>query len=253
MHRPGYIISFRQNSKTAARRLAVFCLAGCLQIQLALGATTGIVVANSGGKTTPWFQEWQEFRRNIDEKSNGSILFDYLIFGETGNATSMEAALVSGRANIGGIGCQGIVSQMPELAIPLLPYLFQNDAEAEYVFEHKLTPLFSQILAQRGLVLLRWANFGWGDLYAREPVRLPYELAGRQVRTSSDLVGPAFLTRLKAEPSEITLSDLSGSMQNEKSVCRHWFIAGLRQPSAPRVQIYRENASFFFLRTNPGQ
>jgi TRAP-type C4-dicarboxylate transport system substrate-binding protein len=175
-----------------------------------------VVVANTGGKTTPWFHQWQEFRRNIDEKSNGTILLDYLIFDELGSATNMSQALISGRASIGGLGCQGLVTVIPELAVPQLPYLFHDDAEAAFVFDRYLTPIFSQILAEHGLTLLGWVDFGWADLYAKEPVRLPYELAGRQVRTSPNLVGPAYLRKMKAEPSEISLTDLAGTGPSDK-------------------------------------
>jgi TRAP-type C4-dicarboxylate transport system substrate-binding protein len=186
-----------------------------LATQPVLAAATGVVVANSGSKTTPWFHQWQEFRRNIDEKSSGSILLDYLIFDELGSSNNMSQALLSGRASIGGLSCQGIVDVIPELAVPQLPFLFHNDAEAAFVFDRYLTPLFNQILAEHGLTLLGWADFGWSDVYAREPVHLPFELAGRQVRTSPNLVGPAYLRKIKAEPVTIPLVSL-GAVQSDK-------------------------------------
>jgi C4-dicarboxylate-binding protein DctP len=179
-------------------------------------ATPGVVVGNSGGKDTLQFQEWQDFRRNVDEKSNGAILLDYLIFGELGTAQAMLQAVISGRADIGSFSCAGATETIPELAVTSLPFLFDSEEEAGYVFDKYLLPLFTQIADQHGLVLLQWSDYSWFDVYARAPVELPGQLEQRQVRSPRNISGPDYIRALGATPVQLTTADLASSTQNQK-------------------------------------
>ena len=190
------------------RTLLAAAFAGAIAAP-AQAVTTGVVVANTGGKDTPMFRQWQSFRQALDEKSNGSILLDYLIFGEIGNTRSMADALETGRADLGSIGCSGLSSKVPELAVTGLPFLFDSDRQASYVFEKYLTPVFSDILAGRGLVLLQWGGYSWMDIYSRTPVQLPVQLEGREVRTIDNIVGSIYLHALGATPVILTLRQVT--------------------------------------------
>ncbi len=179
-------------------------------------AAPGIVVANSGGKQTSQFQHWQQFRKNVEDGSNGSLLFDYLIYGELGTSQSMLQAVMNGQATIGGVGCAGITQLIPEMAIPQMPFLFANDDEVDFVFEHYMTPIYSEILAKHGLVLLQWTEIGWMDLYTRTPVQFPSQLENQQIRTVNNIVGPALLKAVKAIPVDIAVTNLDTSVQLDK-------------------------------------
>ena len=152
--------------------------------------TSGVVVANTGGKDTLQFRQWQSFRQALDEKTSGSILLDYLIFGELGGTRTMAEAVISGRADIGSFTCNGLTSLVPELAVTALPFLFGSEDEAAFVMDKYLTPAFSSLLDKRGLVFLQWSDFSWMDLYARIPVQLPAQLEGQDIRTIDNIRGP---------------------------------------------------------------
>jgi TRAP-type C4-dicarboxylate transport system substrate-binding protein len=178
--------------------------------------TPGIVVANTGGKDTLQFRHWQDFRKNVDDRSNGSILLDYLIFGELGSADAMLQAVISGRADIGSFGCSGATQTMPELAVTSMPFLFDSDDEADHVFDKFLLPLFTRVADEHGLVLLQWSDNSWVDFYSRGPVQLPAQLERQLVRTSSNISGPDYVRALGAIPVELSPSDLAGTIQGQK-------------------------------------
>ena len=188
----------------------------CFMAMNAHAATTGVVVANIIDKNNPVFGQWQEFRRSVDEKSDGTLLLDYLIFGELGSSSNMLKALESGRADIGGFSCASITSELPELAVTAMPYLFSSDREAAYVLDYKLTPLFQQIADQHGLVFLQWSDYGWMDFYSKQAVRLPAQLAGQPVRTTANISGPVYLRALGATPVELTASVAASNDQAQK-------------------------------------
>ncbi len=199
------------------RNVAALCLALLLTLPLpAMAAGSGVVVASSGSKDSVRFAEWQEFRRNVDDRSSGSLLLDYLIFGELGSAQSMLQAVMTGRASIGGFGCGGITAAIPELAVPQMPFLFASREEADFVFDRFLTPIYSDILGSHGLVLLRWTDFGFMELYSREPVRSPFQLAGRSVRTVGNISGPEMLKAVRAIPVEVGIGEIADSSQSNK-------------------------------------
>ena len=207
------MFSGRKFSKRAIALLIV-----CLVVtpDLSHAAPAGIVVASSGGKDTAQFQQWQEFRRHIDEDNTGGLLLDYLIFGELGTPQSMLQAVISGRASIGAFGCAGITQTIPEFAVPQMPFLFGSSDEADYVFERYLTSIYSDILDKHGLVLLQWVDYGFMNLYSKEPVEFPTQLIGKQMRTAGNIVGSILLQAIKAVPTEIGISEIALSVQTDK-------------------------------------
>ena len=184
-------------------------------IEEARAAQPGIVAASTGDKQTVQFHQWQEFRKNVDDESDGSILLDYLLYGELGSGQAMLEAVVNGRASIAGVGCAGIVHDVPELAVPQMPYLFNSDDEYDYVFSKYMTPIFSEILAKRGLVLLQWSDMGWMDLYTRTAIDMPSELENKQVRTINNIIGPAMLGAVKAVPVDIGVGNLDSAQADK--------------------------------------
>ena len=178
-------------------------------------ATPGIVVASTGDKQTVQFRQWQEFRKAVDDESDGTFLLDYLLYGELGSSQAMMDAVINGRASIAGIGCAGIVSTVPELAVPQMPYLFSSDDEYDFVFSKYMTPIYSEILAKHNLVLLQWSDMGWMNLYTRAPVDMPEQLENQKVRTINNIIGPAMLSAVKAVPVDVGVGNLVSSQADK--------------------------------------
>ena len=183
--------------------------------QEACAATSGIVVAGTGDKQTVQFHQWQDFRKTVDDKSGGDFLLDYLLYGELGSSQAMLDAVMGGRASIAGLGCAGIVSTIPELAVPQMPYLFSSDDEYDFVFSKYMTPIYSEILAKHNLVLLQWSDMGWMNLYTRAPVDMPGQLENQKVRTVSNIIGPAMLGAVKAIPVDVGVGNLVSSQSDK--------------------------------------
>jgi TRAP-type C4-dicarboxylate transport system substrate-binding protein len=179
-------------------------------------SSPGIVAASTGDKQTVQFRQWQAFRKNVDDQSDGSLLLDYMLYGELGSSVSMLQTVINGHAAITGVGCAGITSIVPELAIPQMPYLFNSDDEYDFVFSKYMTPIFSEILAKQGVVLLQWSDMGWMNLYARAPGADPAQMENKSVRTINNIVGPALLNAVKAVPVDVPVGNLVSTQQADK-------------------------------------
>jgi TRAP-type C4-dicarboxylate transport system substrate-binding protein len=184
-------------------------------LDAAYAASPGIVVASTGDKQTVQFRQWQAFRKDVDDKSDGMFLLDYLLYGELGSSAAMLDAVINGRASIAGVGCAGITQTIPELTVPQMPYLFSSDDEFDFVFTKYMTPIYSEILAKHNLVLLQWSDMGWMNLYTRTPVDMPAQLENQQVRTINNIIGPVMLSAVKAVPVDVGVGNLVSSQSDK--------------------------------------
>ena len=54
---------------------------------------------------------------------------------------------------------------VPELALLYAPFLFADEQEADYVYDHLLTEIYGNLLAEKGLHLVSWYEIGFNQVY----------------------------------------------------------------------------------------
>ncbi len=175
-----------------------------------------------------WDREWQRTREFLaDEKA---VHLDFFTRGERGSEEQMLHDLRRGRAHLGGMSLQGLASVVPELNIPMAPYVFDSVAEVDFVYDNHLFEVFDALFATRNLVLLQWVEVGWNGIYSNVPVRLPEDAAGLRLRGSPNPATQLFLRALGADSIPLGSADLVPSLQTGlieggvSSVIFHFFV-----------------------------
>ncbi len=180
------------------RRAAGSGLAALAVARPSVGATVTAKITAQALVNSTGDHQWDEFKANIAKRSDFD--FEFYICGETGNEEQMLTALRRNRVQIGGITMWGLAGIIPESAVPMLPYLFESEAEFDFVFDSFLSEPFGTMLRERGLVFLHWSEVGWSNLYSKRPVKLPTDIRGMKVRGSPNFAAQAFLESVGAKP-----------------------------------------------------
>ncbi len=192
-------------------RIFFMLLVGCLaQPVSAADVATGKVTALAQVES-PWDKHWDYFKAKINETP--SVELEYFIRGEVGTEEMMLTALRRNRVQIGGITLWGLAGIIPEAAVPMIPFLFDSEAEVDFVFDNHLKPLFTEFLAERGLVFLDWSEVGWNNLYADKPVLTPDDAVGLKLRGSPNFAAQAFLQSVGADSIPLGTSDIAPALQ----------------------------------------
>lgn len=195
--------------RIASALLATLVVASALPLHaedIARGKVTALAQVDS-----PWDRHWDYFKAKIDEAPD--VEMEYFIRGEVGTEEQMLTALRRNRIQIGGITMWGLAGIIPEAAVPMIPFLFDSEAEVDFVFDNYLQPLFTEYLAERGLVFLEWSEVGWSNLYASKPVLNPTDAKGLKLRGSPNFAAQAFLQSVGADSIPLGTADIAPALQ----------------------------------------
>ncbi len=157
-------------------------------------------------------RNWRRFEQNVNAWAP-EFRLKMLIRGEGGGEETMFANLRRGRVQIVGGSLAGAASIVPELAVLQAPYLFESQAEADYVMDEVLLEPFRRIFAEQGLRLIQWLDIGWIHVYARGPLRLPGDARGARLRAASSLASQEFIAAIGGDLVTLPFPDILPSLQ----------------------------------------
>ena len=196
------------------RLLLALCIitgiSGCGQQQAPADEAKAVAVTVPG---TPWFSAWMTLDQRLQRYPDRPIKPVFYISGQLGSEESTLSQLRRGRVQLGGFSLQGVSSIVPELALLLAPYLFDSLAEVDFVMDHYVSQVFSDMLAQQGLVLLSWAEVGWTNIYGRQPLLTPADAAGKKLRSSKAISSQLLVQAIGANMVPLPFPDILPSLQ----------------------------------------
>jgi TRAP-type C4-dicarboxylate transport system substrate-binding protein len=161
---------------------------------------------------SPWEKSWTTFQAALNEIAP-EIRFEYFIRGELGNEDEMLAQTRRNRIQIMGPSLQGLAVIVPELTIPLAPYLFESTDEVDFVYDNYLVEPVSQLLNEKGLIFVTWSDVGWTDIYANKPIRLPADIQDLKLRGAPNVAAQIFLRDIGANSVPVGSVDIVQALQ----------------------------------------
>jgi len=162
---------------------------------------TLIRLATIAPEGSTWMETMHAIDEELRERSGGELGFKFYPNMTMGDEKDVIRKMRLGQLNGAGFTGFGLGEILPELRILELPYLFRDDAEIDYVTS-QLTDYFSRALAERGFILLGWADVGWIYFLSDKPVAEPADLKGLKVwMWEGDPLALAFFAELGQSPN----------------------------------------------------
>lgn len=158
-------------------------------------------------------RRWVTFENQINATVGDEVALNMLTGGQVGTEESMLASLRRGRAQMGIVSIGALAALVPELSILAAPFLFESDAEADFVMDEYLFEPYADLLAQRGLTLLKWEDGGWHNIYARKALRHPADLTDYRLRSSATDATRLFLTEVGADVAVLDFGDMVAALE----------------------------------------
>jgi TRAP-type transport system periplasmic protein len=183
-------------------------------LHVAAAKPVDVVAAGTAARGTAGERQWQNFQRDAEAASSGNIKMRLLIRGELGSEEQIVSALRRGRVQYANLSALIASTIVPEVAVIYAPYLFESQAEADYVFDRYLTTEFRKLFAARGLEFIVWYELGFQHIWSRQkPILTPADMRGVKFRISasksSELLGRA----LNADLISLGYADIIPSLQ----------------------------------------
>jgi len=153
------------------------------------------------------------FKQAVESRYDGDVEVALLVDGQAGSEATMMSALRRGRAQYGVLTMAGVSVAIPELTLLMAPYLFDSFEEADFVMDHYVLDLGRELMAARGVLLLKWIDSGWWNVFAQQNVADPDQVRGVRMRAASSPATVLFLQALDADVIPLPFGDLVPGLQ----------------------------------------
>ena len=157
-------------------------------------------------------RRWVQFEKNVEDTLGDRVALNLLTGGQVGTEDNMLSSIRRGRAQMGIISIGALAALVPELSLLVAPFLFESEDEADFVMDRYLFAPYAELLAARGLILAKWEDGGWHQLYARKPLRAPADLASYRLRSSATEATRLFLSEVDADVVVLDFGDIVAAL-----------------------------------------
>lgn len=153
---------------------------------------------------TPWSELLKKYKSAVETRSGQRVQVKIFLGGQLGDENESVNKCKRGQIQAVGASTGALASQVPELNVVELPFLFRTAEEADTVVDSVITPAMDRILPKYGLVLGFWSENGFRQFGLKDkPVRRPDDLKGKKMRSQESPVHQEMWNRLGAIPSPI--------------------------------------------------
>lgn len=164
--------------------------------------------------TTPKGMAAEEFKKIIEEKSDGRIKVTIYPDSQMGDDQEINEQILTKTLDMNAPFLSTITSFVPEFELFDLPYLFNNEEEVYEALEGEVGAKLNEYLEEKGLVSLGYWSGGFKQLTnSKLPIKSVKDLDGLKIRVSQS---PLLVTQFRAINAggiSVPFSDLYSSLQ----------------------------------------
>ncbi len=163
---------------------------------------------------SPWAVGLQEFKQIAETESGNKIKVKLKLGGALGDENETVLACKRGQIQAVGASTGAIASQVPEVNVLELPFLFGNAEEADHALDNISGPILTKAFLDRGLVLGFWSENGFRSFGGKFPVNTVADLKGRKMRSQENPIHLATYRAYGASPVPIPTTEALTSLQS---------------------------------------
>ncbi|HJM70838.1 MAG TPA: TRAP transporter substrate-binding protein, partial [Gammaproteobacteria bacterium] len=192
--------------------LMVFLLSGCDSPKEETGLS--MTVGGTGIPNTVGVKHFFDFEQSVKEKLP-EIKTKMLVYGQLGSEENLVSGLRRNRVQFANLSAIIVSTLVPETALLYAPYLFDSPEEADFIYDNYLTPIFTEMLDQKGLKFIAWSEIGFHHVYSKSPVLKPDDLKGVRYRVSASLSSRYFGEAVGADLIPMGYGEIVQSLQTD--------------------------------------
>ena len=194
---------------------ASLTLASLMAFSPATNAAEFIAEAGSvAPEGTPWAEWLTGVQKRIQKDSKGRIQLKVFLASRRGGEKEMIEDTRKNRLQLFGGSVGAIAAKYaPELAVFELPFIFNSDAEADFVL-NEVRGEVSKILEQKGFIMVMWSENGWHGLGTKDRcLAKPEDLKGLKMRSQESMIHAETFKAFGASPEEMPVPEVLHSLQ----------------------------------------
>lgn len=163
---------------------------------------------------TPWEAHMKRVGQNVEKATAGKTKFKSFLGGAKGDEKSLVRQCREARLEACGVSMAALATEVPDLDVLELPYLFESSEEADFVFDNHLRKPIAELAAKNGFVFYQYAENGWQNFATKSGfIKTPADLKGKKFRSQETPVHIAMWKGFGAAPVEMSVSEVLPALQ----------------------------------------
>jgi tripartite ATP-independent transporter DctP family solute receptor len=177
--------------------------------------TYTLQIATVAPNDSPWADLLKKYKKDVEQESGGKIKVKLFLGGTLGDENETVLKCKRGQIEAVGASTGAIASQVPEVNVVEIPYLFRSADEADYIIDNVLTAELEKVFPKYGLVLGFWSENGFRHFGTKDKfVKKPADLKGKIMRSQESPVHLAMYRAWGASPNAIPTTEVLTALQN---------------------------------------
>jgi TRAP-type C4-dicarboxylate transport system substrate-binding protein len=161
-----------------------------------------------------WIEQFDNFAKEVGEKTNGEVGFRIYPGGVMGDDQAMYRKMRAGQLSGGGFTMTGISTVVPDFRVLAIPFLFDSYAEVDYV-KAGLIPSFKERFREQGLEYIAMTEVGFVYAMSSQPIATFASLKNsKNWSPAGDPVSEKYLSTLGISPVQLSIPDVLTSLQS---------------------------------------
>jgi tripartite ATP-independent transporter DctP family solute receptor len=173
-----------------------------------------VKVATVAPEGSPWAVALQDWKKIAEAAAPaGKLKIKLFLGGTLGDEKESVLAVKRGQIQVAAATTGAFASQVPELAVFELPYLFKGYEEADYVLDNVVKKDVEKACTDRGLVFGLWSENGFRSFGGKFPVTKPEDLKGKKMRSQESGIHLEMYRAFGASPVPIPTTEALTALQ----------------------------------------
>jgi len=161
-----------------------------------------------------WIEQFDNFAKEVGEKTGGEVGFRVYPGGVMGDDQSMYRKMRVGQLQGGGFTMTGISAVVPDFRVMAIPFLFDSYKEVDYVAAGVI-PTFKKRFHEQGLEFIAMTEVGFIYAMSTQPISTFENLrSSKNWSPSGDPVSETFLSVLGISPVQLSIPDVLTALQS---------------------------------------
>ena len=170
-------------------------------------------IASLAPEGSVWVNQFNEFAKEVKDKTGGEVEFRVYAGGIMGDDTAMYRKMRVGQLHGGGFTMTGIAPVVPDFRILSIPFLFDDYAEVDVVSEG-LIPVFAEQFRQQGMEFIARTEVGFVYTMSTMPITTTEELRkSTPWIPAGDPLAATFIETVGISPIQLSIPDVLSSLQ----------------------------------------
>ncbi|MEZ5649056.1 MAG: TRAP transporter substrate-binding protein DctP [Burkholderiaceae bacterium] len=163
------------------KQLQTLVAAACVAVAgpaLAADKPVSLRYTSNAPVKSPWAEQINQFASDVATASGGSVKIEPFFAGQLGNEQDTIQQIARGRIDLGAFSTGSASLLVPELQVAIIPFLYDSPKQSDCVMDNHLRPLYTELLAKKGLQLLSIGEVGQIDLVGKRAFVTPADVVG---------------------------------------------------------------------------